>query len=145
DNNGVGVLIMAQSGEGKNERAWELVILAHRYVADDSVEIRQEDNNTLIGNTPPLIEQLFEIRELGILNIMTLFGARAVLDSKRISYIVLLELWDDKKQYERLGIDEETIKIMDVHVPKAIIPVRPGRNLAVIIEVAAMNYRLKKM
>lgn len=142
---GVGVLIMGQSGVGKSETALELVKRGHRLVADDSVEIRQEDYDTLIGSSPPLIEHLLEIRGLGILNIMTLFGAGAVLDSKRISYIVQLELWDDKKQYERLGIDEETIKIMDVHVPKAIIPVRPGRNLAVIIEVAAMNYRLKKM
>lgn len=142
---GVGVLIMGQSGVGKSETALELVKRGHRLVADDSVEIRQEDYDTLIGSSPPLIEHLLEIRGLGILNIMTLFGAGAVLDSKRISYIVHLELWDDKKQYERLGIDEETMKIMDVHIPKAIIPVRPGRNLAVIIEVAAMNFRLKEM
>src|SRR5699024_6275845 len=92
-----------------------------------------------------LIEHLLELRGLGILNIMTLFGAGAVKNYKRISYVVQLELWDDKKQYERLGIEEDTMKIMDVHVPKAIVPVRPGRNLAVIIEVAAMNVRLKRM
>lgn len=142
---GVGVLIMGKSGVGKSETALELVKRGHRLVADDSVEIRQEDYDTLIGSSPPLIEHLLEIRGLGILNIMTLFGAGAVLESKRISYIVQLELWDDTKQYERLGIDEETMKIMDVHLPKAIIPVRPGRNLAVIIEVAAMNFRLKEM
>lgn len=142
---GVGVLITGQSGVGKSETALELVKRGHRLVADDSVEIRQEDYDTLIGSSPPLIEHLLEIRGLGILNIMTLFGAGAVLDSKRISYIVHIELWDDKKQYERLGIDEDTMKIMDVHIPKAVIPVRPGRNLAVIIEVAAMNFRLKEM
>lgn len=142
---GVGVLIMGQSGVGKSETALELVKRGHRLVADDSVEIRQEDYDTLIGNSPPLIEHLLEIRGLGILNVMTLFGAGAVKNHKRISYVVQLELWDDKKQYERLGIEEETMKIMDVTLPKATIPVRPGRNLAVIIEVAAMNFRLKRM
>lgn len=142
---GVGILIMGTSGVGKSETALELVKRGHRLVADDSVEIRQEDYDALIGTSPPLIEHLLEIRGLGILNIMTLFGAGAVLDEKQVSYIVHLELWDDNKQYERLGIDEKSMKIMDVHIPKAIIPVRPGRNLAVIIEVAAMNYRLKEM
>src|SRR5699024_3316503 len=117
----------------------------HRLVADDSVEIRQEDYDSLIASSPPLIEHLLEIRGLGILNIMTLFGAGAVLDEKQISYIVHLELWDDTKQYERLGIDEETIKKMELHITKTIIPVRPGRNLGVIIEGKTMNYRCKEM
>lgn len=142
---GVGVLIMGQSGVGKSETALELVKRGHRLVADDSVEIRQEDYDTLIGNSPPLIEHLLEIRGLGILNVMTLFGAGAVKNYKRISYIIQLELWDDQKQYERLGLEEDMMKIMDVKLPKATIPVRPGRNLAVIIEVAAMNFRLKRM
>lgn len=142
---GVGVLIMGQSGVGKSEAALELVKRGHRLVADDSVEIRQEDYDTLIGSSPPLIEHLLEIRGLGILNVMTLFGAGAVKNYKRISYIVQLEVWDDKKQYERLGIEEQTMKIMDVDVTKSIVPVRPGRNLAVIIEVAAMDFRLKRM
>jgi len=142
---GVGVLIMGQSGVGKSETALELVKRGHRLVADDSVEIRQEDYDTLIGNSPPLIEHLLEIRGLGILNVMTLFGAGAVKKYKRISYIIHLEIWDDKKQYDRLGLEEKTMKIMDVHIPKATIPVRPGRNLAVIIEVAAMNFRLRRM
>src|SRR5690625_4826680 len=142
---GVGVLIMGQSGVGKRETALELVKRGHRLVADDSVEIRQEDYDTLIGNSPPLIEHLLEIRGLGILNVMTLFGAGAVKKYKRISYIIHLEIWDDKKQYDRLGLEEKTMKIMDVHIPKATIPVRPGRNLAVIIEVAAMNFRLRRM
>ncbi|MBO8157608.1 MAG: HPr kinase/phosphorylase [Bacillaceae bacterium] len=142
---GVGVLITGQSGVGKSEAALELVKRGHRLVADDSVEIRQEDYDTLIGNPPPLIEHLLEIRGLGIINVMTLFGAGAVRNFKRISLVIHLELWNEKKQYDRLGLDEETMKIMDVELPKATIPVRPGRNLAVIIEVAAMNFRLKRM
>ncbi|MGY0693554.1 HPr(Ser) kinase/phosphatase [Virgibacillus sp. FSP13] len=142
---GVGVLITGQSGVGKSETALELVKRGHRLVADDSVEIRQEDYDSLIGNAPALIEHLLEIRGLGIINVMTLFGAGAVRSYKKISLIINLELWDEKKQYDRLGLDEETMKIMDVKLPKATVPVRPGRNLAVIIEVAAMNFRLKRM
>lgn len=142
---GVGVLITGQSGVGKSETALELVKRGHRLVADDSVEIRQEDYDSLIGNSPPLIEHLLEIRGLGIINVMTLFGAGSVRNYKKISMIMNLELWDQKKQYDRLGLEEETMKIMDVHVPKSTVPVRPGRNLAVIIEVAAMNFRLKRM
>ncbi|MYL21006.1 HPr kinase/phosphorylase [Halobacillus litoralis] len=142
---GIGVLITGQSGVGKSETALELVKRGHRLVADDSVEIRQEDYDTLIGNSPPLIEHLLEIRGLGIINVMTLFGAGAVRSFKRITLVINLEIWDKNKQYDRLGLEEETMKIMDVHVPKATIPVRPGRNLAVIIEVAAMNFRLKRM
>src|SRR5699024_9378907 len=142
---GVGVLIMGQSGVGKSETALELVKRGHRLVADDSVEIRQEDYDTLIGSPPPLIEHLLEIRGLGIINVMTLFGAGAVRNHKKISMIINLELWDQKKQYDRLGLEDETLKIMDVELPKATVPVRPGRNLAVIVEVAAMNFRLKRM
>ncbi|HLR65686.1 HPr(Ser) kinase/phosphatase [Virgibacillus alimentarius] len=145
DINGVGVLITGQSGVGKSETALELVKRGHRLVADDSVEIRQEDYDKLIGNSPPLIKHLLEIRGLGIINVMTLFGAGAIRNYKKISMIVDLEVWDQTKQYDRLGLDEETMKIMDVHIPKVTIPVRPGRNLAVIIEVAAMNFRLKRM
>ncbi|MGP4105544.1 HPr(Ser) kinase/phosphatase [Virgibacillus sp. L01] len=145
DINGVGVLITGQSGVGKSETALELVKRGHRLIADDSVEIRQEDYDSLIGNPPPLIEHLLEIRGLGIINVMTLFGAGSVRSFKKISLIINLELWDEQKQYDRLGLDEETMKIMDVNLPKATIPVRPGRNLAVIIEVAAMNFRLKRM
>ena len=142
---GVGVLITGQSGVGKSETALELVKRGHRLVADDNVEIKQEDYDTLVGSAPPLIEHMLEIRGLGIINIMTLFGAGSVRTKKRISLVIKLENWDDNKQYERLGLDDETMKIMDVTLPKATIPVRPGRNLAVIIEVAAMNFRLKRM
>ncbi|MGP4073338.1 HPr(Ser) kinase/phosphatase [Piscibacillus sp. B03] len=142
---GVGVLITGKSGIGKSETALELVKRGHRLVADDNVEIRQEDYDTLIGNPPNLIEHLLEIRGLGIINVMTLFGAGAVRNYKRISLVVHLETWAADKQYDRLGLDEDKMKIMDVELPKATIPVRPGRNVSVIIEVAAMNFRLKRM
>lgn len=142
---GVGVLITGQSGVGKSETALELVKRGHRLVADDSVEIRQEDYDTLVGTSPPLIEHMLEIRGLGIINVMTLFGAGAVRNYKKIALAVNLEIWDEKKQYDRLGLDEDKMRIMDVDLPKVTIPVRPGRNLAVIIEVAAMNFRLKNM
>jgi HPr kinase/phosphorylase len=142
---GIGVLITGKSGVGKSETALELVKRGHRLVADDCVEIRQEDQDTLIGNAPGLIEHLLEIRGLGIINVMTLFGAGAVRSYKRISLIINLELWDQTKQYDRLGLEEEKMKIIDTDVTKLTVPVRPGRNLAVIIEVAAMNFRLKRM
>ncbi|XRJ09905.1 HPr(Ser) kinase/phosphatase [Bacillus subtilis] len=142
---GVGVLITGKSGVGKSETALELVKRGHRLVADDCVEIRQEDQDTLVGNAPELIEHLLEIRALGIINVMTLFGAGAVRSNKRITIVMNLELWEQGKQYDRLGLEEETMKIIDTEITKLTIPVRPGRNLAVIIEVAAMNFRLKRM
>jgi HPr kinase/phosphorylase len=142
---GVGVLITGKSGVGKSETALELVKRGHRLVADDCVEIRQEDQDTLVGNAPELIEHLLEIRGLGIINVMTLFGAGAVRSNKKISLVMNLELWEKNKQYDRVGLDEEKMKIIDTEVTRLTVPVRPGRNLAVIIEVAAMNFRLKKM
>ncbi len=142
---GIGVLITGKSGVGKSETALELVKRGHRLIADDCVEIRQEDQDTLVGTSPELIEHLLEIRGLGIINVMTLFGAGAVRSNKKITLVINLEIWDSKKQYDRLGLDEEKMKIIDTEVTKLTIPVRPGRNLAVIIEVAAMNFRLKRM
>lgn len=142
---GVGVLITGKSGVGKSETALELVKRGHRLVADDCVEIRQEDPHTLVGNAPELIQHLLEIRGLGIINVMTLFGAGAIRNYKKISIVINLELWDQTKAYDRLGLEEETIKIIDADIQKLTVPVRPGRNLAVIIEVAAMNFRLKRM
>ncbi|MER1988077.1 HPr(Ser) kinase/phosphatase [Solibacillus sp. FSL H8-0523] len=142
---GIGVLIMGKSGVGKSETALELVKKGHRLVADDSVEIRQEGENMLIGNAPPLLEHLLEIRGIGIIDIMTLFGASAIRPFKRITLIVELENWDPERFYDRLGLDEEKMKIIDTEVTKLTIPIQPGRNVSVIIEVAAMNYRLKKM
>ena len=142
---GVGMLITGSSGIGKSETALELVKRGHRLVADDAVEIRQTSDNQLHGSAPELIRHLLEIRGVGIINAMTLFGAGAVRNNKRITLVVRLENWQQDKQYDRLGLDEETTRIIETDVPLVTIPVRPGRNLAVIIEVAAMNYRLKKM
>jgi HPr kinase/phosphorylase len=139
------MLITGGSGIGKSETALELVKRGHRLVADDAVEIRQTSDNHLYGTAPDLIRHLLEIRGLGILNVMTLFGAGAVRNQKHISLVVKLEIWQQDKQYDRLGLDEETTKIIEAEVPLLTVPVRPGRNLAVILEVAAMNFRLKRM
>lgn len=142
---GVGALLIGGSGIGKSETALELVKRGHRLIADDAVEIRQTQENQLIGSAPELIQHLLEIRGLGIINVMTLFGAGAVRNYKRIALVIRMELWDPEKHYERLGIDEEKLKIMDTEIPQITIPIRPGRNMAVICEVAAMNFRLKRM
>jgi HPr kinase/phosphorylase len=142
---GIGILLVGSSGIGKSETALELVKRGHRLVADDAVEIRQTQENNLIGNAPELIQHLLEIRGVGIINVMTLFGAGAVRNFKKIALVIRLELWDPQKQYERLGLDEEKLKIMDTDIPQITIPVRPGRNVAVICEVAAMNFRLRRM
>ncbi|MDX6151751.1 MULTISPECIES: HPr(Ser) kinase/phosphatase [Marinococcus] len=142
---GIGVLITGASGVGKSETALDIVRRGHRLVADDSVEIRQQNGDTLVGTAPELIQNLLEIRGLGIIDVMTLFGAGAVRPYKRISLTIHLELWDEQKAYDRLGLDEETLQVLDTEIQKLTVPVRPGRNLAVIIEVAAMNFRLKRM
>ncbi|HEX7056353.1 MAG TPA: HPr(Ser) kinase/phosphatase [Bacilli bacterium] len=142
---GVGILIIGGSGIGKSETALELVKRGHRLIADDAVEIRQTADNVLLGNAPELIKHLLEIRGVGIINVMTLFGAGAIRSEKKITLVIKLETWQEDKMYDRLGIDEETTRIIDTDLPLVTIPVRPGRNLAVIIEVAAMNFRLKRM
>jgi HPr kinase/phosphorylase len=139
------MLITGSSGIGKSETALELVKRGHRLIADDAVEIRQTADNVLHGSAPELIKHLLEIRGVGIINVMTLFGAGAIRNIKKITVVVKLETWQQDKQYDRLGLDEETTQIIDTNIPLVTIPVRPGRNLAVIIEVAAMNYRLKRM
>lgn len=145
DTYGVGVLMTGESGVGKSETALELVKRGHRLVADDRVEIFQRGHDMLIGSPPPLIKHLLEIRGLGIIDVMHLFGTGSVVNQKKISMVIHLENWDPKKNYERLGLDEETIKIIDIEVPRLRIPVKPGRNLAVIVEVAAMNFRMKRI
>lgn len=142
---GVGVLITGDSGVGKSETALELVKRGHRLVADDNVEIKEVSTNVLMGQAPKLIEHLLEIRGLGIINVMTMFGAGSIVSEKRLMLNVHLELWQKGKMYDRVGLVEETLSILDSEITKKTIPVRPGRNLAVIIEVAAMNYRLNKM
>lgn len=142
---GIGVLLCGKSGVGKSETALELIKKGHRLVADDCVEIRQEQDNVLIGSPPPLLEHLLEIRGIGIIDIMTLFGASAVRPYKRITLVIELENWDPNKTYDRLGLDEEKMRIIDTDITKLTVPVQPGRNVSVIIEVAAMNHRLKRL
>ncbi|MCL6597228.1 HPr(Ser) kinase/phosphatase [Alicyclobacillus macrosporangiidus] len=142
---GIGILITGSSGIGKSETALELIKRGHRLVADDAVIIRQVSDNTLVGSAPALLQYLLEIRGLGVLNAMTLFGAGAVRTHKKLAMVVHLEAWRDDVAYDRLGIDEQTVRILDTDLPSLTIPVRPGRNLAVIIEVAAMNHRLKRI
>jgi HPr kinase/phosphorylase len=142
---GIGMLITGTSGIGKSETALELVKRGHRLIADDAVEIKQVAENILVGNAPELIKHLLEIRGVGIINVMTLFGAGAIRNVKKITLVIRLETWQQDKEYDRLGLDEETTRVIDTDLPLVTIPVRPGRNLAVIIEVAAMNFRLKRM
>jgi HPr kinase/phosphorylase len=142
---GIGILITGSSGIGKSETALELIKRGHRLVADDAVIIRQISDNTLVGSAPPLLQHLLEIRGLGVLNAMTLFGAGSVRTHKKIAMVIHLEAWREDVAYDRLGIDDHTVRILDTDLPSITIPVRPGRNLAVIIEVAAMNQRLKHL
>lgn len=142
---GIGVLITGESGIGKSETALELVKNGHRLVADDNVEIKEVSKNVLMGSAPPLIRNLLEIRGLGIINVMTLFGAGSILEEKRIMLNVNLETWEPGKTYERLGLDQKRMRILNAEIDQKTIPIRPGRSLAGIIEVAAMNYRMQYM
>jgi len=142
---GIGVLITGESGVGKSETALELVKNGHRLVADDNVEIKEVTENVLMGSAPKLIENLLEIRGLGIINVMTLFGAGCILAEKRIMLNVNLETWEKGKAYDRVGLDRTKLTILNSEIEKRTIPIRPGRSLAGIIEVAAMNYRLQNM
>jgi HPr kinase/phosphorylase len=140
---GMGVLIMGSSGVGKSECALELIERGHRLVADDQVMIRRLSKEELVGKSNDVLRYHMEIRGLGILNIEMLFGIAAVLEEKRLELIVWLEKWNDQVEYERLGIDETTHTIFDVRVPKYIVPVQPGRNISIMVEMAALTQRLK--
>lgn len=142
---GEGVLILGESGVGKSETALELVKRGHRLVADDVVEIRKVSEKTLLGTAPDIIRHFIEIRGIGIVDVKNLFGIGSVKVTESISLVISLELWDKNKNYERLGIDEEVKEILGIEVPTLTIPVKPGRNLAIIVEVAAMNCRQKRM
>jgi len=142
---GEGVLILGESGVGKSETALELVKRGHRLVADDLVEVRRVSSKTLVGSAPEIIRHFIEIRGIGILDVKYLYGVGSVKVTESIALVVNMELWDPKKQYERLGTEELTTEILGIKVPSLTIPVKPGRNLAIIIEVAAMNNRQKKM
>ncbi len=141
---GVGVLITGNSGVGKSEAALELVKRGHRLVADDAVDIRRVSAGRLVGQAPEMVRNFMEIRGIGIINVATLFGIGSVMLSKSIDMVVHLEHWQQDKEYDRLGLTDETRKILDVDVPWLLMPIRPGRNLAVVLEVAARNLRLKQ-
>lgn len=142
---GEGILILGESGVGKSETALELVKRGHRLVADDVVEIRKVSDRSLVGTSPDIIRHFIEIRGIGILDVKHLYGVGSVKVTENINLVINLEAWDEKKNYDRLGLVEEYTDILDISVPSLKIPVRPGRNLAIIVEVAAMNNRQKKM
>ncbi len=143
DVHGVGVLITGESGVGKSETALELIHRGHRLIADDAVDITRRGASVLVGRAPDRIRHLIEIRGLGILDVKTLFGTGAIRLFGEVNLVIQLEEWQQGKYYDRLGIDEEQTVILEVSLPYLTIPVRPGRNLAAIVEVAAMNYRQK--
>lgn len=142
---GIGVLLMGESGTGKSECALDLVTRGHRLVADDVVEVSREGERILMGRGPTRIRHHMEIRGLGIINIRDLFGVAAIRYRKRIELVVLLEPWHPQDEYDRLGLEEQTSPILGVEVPMLRIPVSAGRNVAILVEVAARNHLLKLM
>ncbi|MEE3491866.1 HPr(Ser) kinase/phosphatase [Ruminococcus sp.] len=142
---GEGILLIGDSGVGKSETAIELIKRGHRLIADDAVEIKRVSKKSLIGSSPANIRHFIELRGIGIINARRIFGIGAVKVSEKIDLVINLELWNSKKVYDRMGMDNEYMEILGIEIPVVTIPVKPGRNLAVIIEVAAMNHRQKKM
>lgn len=145
DVHGVGILITGDSGVGKSEVALELVRRGHQLCADDVVDICRVTENRLVGECPEMVRHFMEIRGIGLIDIRAMYGIGAVIRSKSIDMVIHMEHWDSKKEYDRLGLNEETTTILDVKVPYQVMPVRPGRNLAIIVEVAARNLSLKRM
>lgn len=142
---GVGVLIMGESGIGKSEAALELVKRGHRLVSDDVVEIRKVSEDTLVGTAPDITRHFIELRGIGIVDIKTLFGVLSVRETQKIELVIALEDWDKDKEYDRLGLEEEYMEFLGNKVVRHRLPIRPGRNLAVIVETASINHRQKKM
>ena len=142
---GEGIMITGDSGVGKSEAAMELVKRGHRLIADDAIEIRKTSTKTLIGSSPDNIRHFMELRGVGIINAMRLFGMGAVKSTQKIDMIVHLEQWNPEKVYDRMGMENEYTEVLGIKIPALTIPVKPGRNLAVILEVAAMNDRQKRM
>ena len=142
---GEGILLLGESGMGKSEAAVELLKRGHRLIADDAVEIRKVSGSTLIGNAPALIQNYVELRGIGIVNVAKLFGMGAVKSENEINLVVNIVPWKEHETYDRLGLEEQYMEILGVQVPMYTIPITPGRNLAVILEVAAMNNRQKKI
>jgi len=142
---GEGVLILGDSGIGKSETAIELIKRGHRLIADDAVEVRRVSNTTLVGSAPDNIRHYMELRGVGIINVSRLFGVGSVKNTANVNFVIQLEPYDPEKVYDRIGLEEETTTVLGMKVPAATIPVKTGRNLAVIIEVATMNYRQRAM
>ena len=141
---GVGVLITGESGVGKSETALELVKRGHQLVADDVVDVCKVTDGRLVGESPATIRHFMEIRGIGIIDIKAMYGIGSVMMSKSVDLVIHLEHWKEKKAYDRLGLTDDFTTIMDVRVPQIVLPVRPGRNLAIVIEVAARNFTLKR-
>ncbi|MBE6595188.1 MAG: HPr(Ser) kinase/phosphatase [Ruminococcaceae bacterium] len=142
---GEGLLLLGDSGVGKSETAIELVKRGHRLIADDAVEIKKVSAIRLVGTAPPIIRHYVELRGIGIVDVRRIFGMGAVKDTQSIDLVINLEPWIQGKMYDRLGLDKQTMDILGIEVPSITIPVKPGRNLAIILEIAAMNNRQKKM
>ena len=142
---GEGILLLGDSGVGKSETAIELIKRGHRLIADDAVEIKKVSATTLVGKAPEIIRHYVELRGIGIVDVRRLFGMGSVKETEKIDLVINLEHWQDGKMYDRLGLDENTTEILGINVPSIVIPVCPGRNLSVVIEVAAMNNRQKRM
>jgi HPr kinase/phosphorylase len=142
---GEGMLLLGDSGIGKSETAIELIKRGHRLIADDAVEIKRVSDRTLVGSAPEIIRHYVELRGIGIVDVRRLFGMGAVKETERIDLVIQLENWVEGKMYDRLGMEEESINILGIDVPSITVPVRPGRNLAIILEIAAMNNRQKRM
>lgn len=142
---GEGILLLGESGVGKSETAIELTKRGHRLIADDAVEIRRVSSKTLVGSSPENIRHFVELRGIGIINARRIFGMGAIKTTEKIDLIINLEQWDSNKAYDRMGLEQETTEILNIKIPSTTIPIKPGRNLAIIIEVAAMNNRQKKM
>lgn len=140
-----GMLLLGDSGIGKSETAIELVKRGHRLIADDAVEIKKVSSKTLVGSAPAMIRHYIELRGIGVVDVRRLFGVGAVKDTEKIDLVINLEPWVNGKMYDRLGIKNEFTDIMGIQIPTTTIPVKPGRNLAIILEIAAMNSRQKKM
>ena len=142
---GEGILIMGESGIGKSEAALELIKRGHRLISDDVVEIRRVSDETLIGRAPDITRHFIELRGIGIIDVKTLYGVESVKDTQSIDLVIKLEEWDRDKEYDRLGLEEEYTEFLGNKVVCHSLPIRPGRNLAIIVESAAVNHRQKKM
>lgn len=142
---GEGILIIGDSGVGKSETAIELIKRGHRFIADDAVELRRVSAKTIVGTSPALIRHYIELRGIGIVDVRRLFGMGAIKETEKVDLVVQFEPWEKGKLYERLGMDEEYVEILGIKIPTLTVPVKPGRNLAVILEIAAMNNRQKRM